>query len=77
MADTITIRADEETERALEVLTQDGSSRSAAVRQAVLEAARRRERAAAMRREVLRMDLGNEDGVDVAEQLARDRGSER
>jgi Arc/MetJ-type ribon-helix-helix transcriptional regulator len=77
MADTITIRADEETERALEVLTQDGSSRSAAVRQAVLEAARRRERAAAMRREVLRMDLGRDDGVNVAAELARDRGTER
>ena len=46
MADTITIRTDEETEHALDVLTGDGSSRSAAIRQAVLEAARRRERAA-------------------------------
>jgi len=50
MADTITIRTDEETEYALDVLTLDGSSRSAAIRQAVLEAARRRERAAEMRR---------------------------
>jgi len=48
MADTITIRTDEETEYALDVLTLDGSSRSAAIRQAVLEAARRRERAAEM-----------------------------
>ena len=58
MADTVTIRTDEETEHALDVLTHDGSSRSAAIRQAVLEAARRRERAAEMRRAVLRMDLG-------------------
>jgi predicted transcriptional regulator len=77
MADTITIRTDDETERALEVLTSDGSSRSAAVRQAVLEAASRRERAAEMRRTVLRMDLGAPDGVNVADQLARERADER
>ena len=56
---------------------QDGSSRSAAIRQAVLEAARRRERAAEMRRAVLRTDLGQPDGVNVAEELAHDRASER
>jgi predicted transcriptional regulator len=77
MADTITIRTDDETEHALEVLTHDGSSRSAAIRQAVLDAAGRRERAAEMRRAVLRMDLGKPDGVNVAEQLAGDRASER
>jgi Arc/MetJ-type ribon-helix-helix transcriptional regulator len=77
MADTITIRTDDETEHALEVLTHDGSSRSGAIRQAVLEAASRRERAAEMRRAVLRMDLGKPDGVNVAEQLARDRAGER
>jgi Arc/MetJ-type ribon-helix-helix transcriptional regulator len=77
MADTITIRTDEETEHALDVLTHDGISRSAAIRQAVLEAAGRRERAAQMRREVLRMDLGQPDGIDVAEELARDRSDER
>ena len=77
MADTITIRTDDETEHALEVLTRDGSSRSAAIRQAVLEAARRRERATEMRRAVLRMDLGQPDDVDVAAELARDRSGER
>ena len=77
VADTITIRTDEETEHALDVLTSDGRSRSAAIRQAVLEAAVRRERAAEMRRQVLRMDLGERDGVNVAEQLARDRADER
>ena len=76
MADTITIRTDEETEHALDVLTRDGSSRSAAIRQAVLEAASRR-RAAEMRREVLRMNLGQPDGINVAEELARDRAGER
>ena len=77
MADTITVRTDEETEHALDVLTQGGVSRSAAIRQAVLEAASRRERAALMRREVLRMDLGEPDGINVAEELARDRSGER
>ena len=60
MADTITVRTDEETEHALDVLTHDGSSRSAAIRQAVL-----------------RMDIGEPDGINVAEELARDRASER
>jgi predicted transcriptional regulator len=77
MADTITIRTDDETEHALDVLTHGGISRSAAIRQAVLEAAGRRERAAQMRREILRMDLGQPDGVNVAEELTRDRSDER
>ena len=77
MADTITIRTDEETEHALDVLTREGISRSAAIRQAVLETAARRERAARMRREVLAMDLGQPDGMNVAEELARDRAVER
>jgi len=77
MAGTITIRTDDETEHALDVLTHGGLSRSAAIRQAVLEAASRRERAAQMRQEVLRMDLGQLDGVNVAEELARDRSDER
>jgi predicted transcriptional regulator len=77
MAGTITIRTDDETEHALDVLTRDGSSRSAAIRQAVLEAASRRERASGMRRAVLRMDLGRPDGVNVADELSRDRADER
>ncbi|MFB6723713.1 hypothetical protein ACFCV3_26265 [Kribbella sp. NPDC056345] len=77
MADTITIRTDAETEHALDVLTRGGSSRSAVVRQAVLEAALRKERAAAMRRAVLRMPLGDPDGVDVGAELAHDREGER
>jgi hypothetical protein len=77
MADTITIRTDDETDHALEVLTRGGISRSAAIRQAVLEAASRRERAAQMRQEILRIDLGKSDGVNVADELARDRSGER
>jgi hypothetical protein len=77
MADTITIRTDDETEHALDVLTQGGVSRSAAIRHAVLETADRRERAAQMRREVLQMDLGQQDGINVADELVRDRSGER
>jgi predicted transcriptional regulator len=77
MAETITIRTDEETEHALNVLTSDGMSRSAAIRQAVIQAAERSERAAQLRRAVLAMDIGEPDGIDVAAELARDRGDER
>jgi hypothetical protein len=77
VAETITIRTDTATEHALAVLTSDGTSRSAAIRRAVLESAMRRERAAQLRREVLRMPLGEPDGVSVADELARDRDEQR
>lgn len=77
MADTITIRPDAETARALDILTRDGASRSAAVRQAIIEAGMRAERAAAMRRAVLHMELGEPDGVDVAQLIAAERTDER
>jgi predicted transcriptional regulator len=77
MTESITFRPDAETEHALDVLAQDGVSRSAAIRQALLDAAMRRERAAAMRRAVLRMPLGEPDGVDVADELSRARDEER
>jgi Arc/MetJ-type ribon-helix-helix transcriptional regulator len=77
MADTITIRTDAETEHALAVLTRDGASRSAAVREAILELAARRERAAEMRRAVLRMPLGEPDGINIADELAAAREEER
>jgi hypothetical protein len=77
VAETITIRTDAATEHALDVLTSDGTSRSAAIRRAVLESAIRRERAAQLRREVLRIPLGEPDGVTVADELARDRDDER
>lgn len=77
MAETITIRTDTATEHALEVLTRDGTSRSAAVREAVLEAASRHERKSEMRRAVLRLHLGHPDGVNIADELARARDEER
>lgn len=42
MADTITFRPDEDAERALAVLTSDGTSTSSAVRSALIDAARAR-----------------------------------
>jgi len=77
MAETITIRTDAATEHALDVLTHDGISKSAAIRQAVLEAATRRERAAEMRRAILQMPLGEPDGINVADELSRSRDEER
>jgi type IV pilus biogenesis protein CpaD/CtpE len=77
VAETITIRTDAATEHALDVLTSDGTSRSAAIRRAVLESAMRRERAAQLRREVIQLPLGEPDGVTVADELARDRDDER
>ncbi len=77
MADTITIRTDTETERALDVLTHAGASRSVAIRQAVLEAATRRERAVTMRRAVLQTPLGESDGINIADELSRSRDEER
>jgi hypothetical protein len=77
MSETITIRTDAATEHALDVLTDGGTSRSAAVRQALLEAAARRERAAEMRSAILRMDLGEPDGINVADELTRAREDER
>jgi hypothetical protein len=76
MADTITIRPDAETAHALDILTQDGASRSTAIRQAIIEAGLRAERAAAMKRAILRMDLGEPDGVDIAQLLAAERVDE-
>jgi predicted transcriptional regulator len=77
MTETITIRTDDETEHALDVLTRAGESRSMVIRRAVIQAAERSERAAQLRRAVLAMDLGEPDGLDVAAELARDRGDER
>jgi hypothetical protein len=77
MAGTITIRTDAATEHALDILTHEGGSRSAAIRQAVLDAAGRRERAAAMRRAILELALGELDGINVADELSRSRDGER
>ncbi|MGD9622791.1 MAG: hypothetical protein AB7G47_21845 [Mycolicibacterium sp.] len=62
MTDSITFRPDEDASRALAALTKDGTSVSAAVRAALIEAARRKA-AATLRSE--------------AEELAADSGDRR
>ncbi|QSB16845.1 hypothetical protein JQS43_11480 [Natronosporangium hydrolyticum] len=76
MAETITIRTDTDTEHALDVLTQDGTNRSEAIRHAVLQAALRRERLAEMKRAFLRRPMPASDGINVAEEIARERAGE-
>lgn len=73
MADTITIRTDADTEHALDVLTRDGTNRSEAIRQAVLETALRRERLAEMKRSFLRRPMSALDGLNIAEDIVRER----
>lgn len=70
MADTITFRPDEDTSKALEVLTKDGTAVSAAVRAALIDAARRKA-SATIRAEAERLA---EDESDRAEamQVLRD-----
>ena len=70
MTNTIRIRVDAETSRALDILTHNGVSRSAAIRQAIIEAGVRAKRTATTKRAILRMDLGEPDGVDIAELIA-------
>lgn len=73
MADTVTIRTDADTEHALDVLTRDGTNRSEAIRQAVLDAAIRRERLTEMRRAFLRRPMPAPDGTNLADDIARER----
>ena len=68
MADTITFRPDEETARALDVLTRDGTPVSTAVRSALLAAARDRARAA-LRAEADRLRADEEDRAEAARVL--------
>ena len=68
MADTITFRPDEETARALDVLTRDGTPVSTAVRAALLAAARDRARAS-LRAEADQLMADEEDRAEAARVL--------
>lgn len=70
MAATITFRPDEDAERALSVLTQDGTSVSSAVRRALIEAAR--EMAAARLRAEAADLVSDEHDLAEAAQVLRD-----
>ena len=70
MADTITFRPDEDTTRALAVLTRDGTPVSAAVRAALIDAARQKT-VAAIRAEAEEIAADESDRVE-AMQVLRD-----
>jgi hypothetical protein len=70
MADTITFRPDEDTTRALAVLTRDGTPVSAAVRAALIDAARQKA-VAAIRAEAEGIAADESDRVE-AMQVLRD-----
>jgi hypothetical protein len=70
VADTITFRPDEDASRALAVLTSDGTPISAAVRAALIDAARRKA-AAAIRAEAEEL-AGDEADRAEAMQVLRD-----
>ena len=70
MADTITFRLDEDASRALALLTRDGTPISAAVRAALIEAARRKA-AAAIRAEANDVAADEADRAE-AMQVLRD-----
>jgi hypothetical protein len=70
VADTITFRPDEDASRAIEVLTRDGTSVSTAVRQALIDAARRKA-AAKVRAEAEEIAADEADRAE-ATQVLRD-----
>lgn len=70
VADTITFRPDDETAKALEVLTRDGTAVSAAVRSALIDAARRKAKAT-IRAEAERLAEDESDRAE-AKQVLRD-----
>jgi predicted transcriptional regulator len=65
MPRSISFRADDQVEAALEQLTKDGSDRSYAIRQAIMEAAGRRRREAA-RAEAVALAADPEDRAEMA-----------
>lgn len=75
MADTITFRPDKETRIALDELTADGTPVSAAVRDALVEAAARRAKAR-LRAEVEALAADPQDREEAA-QVLRDMDSLR
>ncbi len=68
MADTITFRPDDETARAIEALTRDGTPVSSAVRKALLAAAREQARAK-LRAEAEQLANDEADRAEAAQVL--------
>jgi hypothetical protein len=67
MASAISVRLDDEAERALRTLEAAGMSRSEAIRSALIESARRRRRSSALAAEAAALEA---DEADQAEMLA-------
>ena len=70
VGDTITFRPDDDTSKALQILTKDGTPVSAAVRSALIDAARRKA-SAAIRAEAERLAADESDRAE-AMQVLRD-----
>jgi hypothetical protein len=68
MGDTITFRPDEDTARALAVLTKDGTPISTAVRTALIDAARR-QATTALRAEAADLATDEQDRTEAAQVL--------
>lgn len=68
MADTVTIRLDDDSQLALDVLTRDGAPVSAVVRDALVAAARERARSA-LREEARTLADDEADRVEAAQVL--------
>ena len=68
MADTITFRPDDDALRALAILTKDGTPVSAAVRNALIDAARARARAQ-LRSEAMTLAADAQDRAEAAQVL--------
>jgi hypothetical protein len=68
VADTITFRPDEDTSKALAVLTEDGTPVSAAVRRALIDAARRKA-AATIRAEAEKLAADELDRAEAVQVL--------
>jgi len=68
MGDTITFRPDDDTSNALAVLTRDGTPVSAAVRAALIDAARRKA-AASIRAEAEALAADEADRAEAAQML--------
>lgn len=67
MGAAISVRLDDETMTALAQLEAAGTTRSEAIRRAILDAARRQRRASALAAEVARLEADEEDRAEVRE----------
>lgn len=65
MAHAISVRLDDEAERALRALEAGGMSRSEAIRSALVESARRRRRSSEVAAEVAALEADEEDRAEM------------